>query len=164
MITRIRPTVPADLPDVMSIYAIAREQMSRTGNATQWAGSYPAASFIAEEIVAGHSFVCVNEKNELVGTFCLVHGEDPTYAQIYEGQWLNDKPYVTLHRIASAGKEKGLAKYCIDWCFTQHANICVDTHRDNRVMQHILQSMGFNYCGIIYVSNGSERLAYQKVL
>ena len=164
MITRIRPTVPADLPDVMSIYAIAREQMSRTGNATQWAGSYPAASFIAEEIVAGHSFVCVNEKNELVGTFCLVHGEDPTYAQIYEGQWLNDKPYVTLHRIASAGKEKGLAKYCIDWCFTQHANIRVDTHRDNRVMQHILQSMGFNYCGIIYVSNASERLAYQKVL
>ena len=104
MITRIRPTVPADLPDVMSIYAIAREQMSRTGNATQWAGSYPAASFIAEEIVAGHSFVCVNEKNELVGTFCLVHGEDPTYAQIYEGQWLNDKPYVTLHCLR--GKRK----------------------------------------------------------
>lgn len=164
MSKRIRPTVPADLPQVMVIYAIAREQMSRTGNATQWAGSYPASSFIAEEIAAGHSFVCVNENNELVGTFCLVYGEDPTYMQIYDGKWLNDKPYATLHRIASAGKERGVAKYCIDWCFTQYSNIRVDTHRDNQVMQHILQTMGFNYCGIILVSNGSERLAYQKVL
>ena len=164
MITRIRPTVLADLPEVMAIYTVAREQMSRTGNATQWANGYPAESFIAEEIVAGHSFVCVNEENELVGTFCLVYGEDPTYAQIYEGQWLSDKPYATLYRIASAGKERGLAKYCIDWCFTQHSNIRVDTHRDNRVMQHILQSMEFTYCGIILVSNGSERLAYQKEL
>jgi hypothetical protein len=30
-------------------------------------------------------------------------------------------------------------------------------------MQHILQSYGFTYCGIIYLADGSERLAYQKV-
>jgi len=40
----------------------------------------------------------------------------------------------------------------------------VDTHRDNRVMQQIITSQGFTYCGIIYVSDGSPRLAYQKKL
>ena len=29
-------------------------------------------------------------------------------------------------------------------------------------MQRILEEMEFTFCGIIYVSNGTERLAYQK--
>jgi hypothetical protein len=99
-----------------------------------------------------------------VGTFCFIRGEDPTYAKIYNGEWLNDRPYATVHRIASSGKEKGVAKACFEWCFTQCPNIRVDTHRDNHVMQHILQSMGFTFCGIIFVANGTERLAYQKTL
>lgn len=164
MITKIRRTTHADLPEVMAIYAVAREYMRQTGNASQWVDGYPAEPFIAEEIAAGHSFVCENEKGELVGTFCFIQGEDPTYAKIYNGEWLNDRPYATVHRIASSGKEKGVAKACFAWCFTQCPNIRVDTHRDNHVMQHILQSMGFTYCGIILVANGSERLAYQKTL
>ena len=42
-------------------------------------------------------------------------------------------------------------------------NLRADTHRDNRIMQHILQKHGFRYCGIIYLLNGDERLAYQKI-
>lgn len=163
MIAQIRPTTPDDLAEVMAVYAIARESMCRSGNASQWAGGYPAESFIIEEIAAGHSFVCEDETKEIVGTFCLVFGDDPTYARIYDGEWLNNEPYATLHRIASSGKERGVATFCIDWCFTQHPNIRIDTHRDNLAMQHIIQSMGFTYCGIIFVSNGSERLAYQKI-
>jgi len=164
MITQIRRTTHTDLPEVMAIYAIAREYMRQTGNSSQWVDGYPSESLIAEEIAAGHSFVCENENGELVGTFCFIRGEDPTYAKIYNGKWLNDQPYATVHRIASSGKEKGVAKACFEWCFTQCPNIRVDTHRDNKVMQHILQSMGFTYCGIIFVANGTERLAYQKTL
>jgi len=29
-------------------------------------------------------------------------------------------------------------------------------------MQHCIEKYGFTYCGIIYLSNGDERLAYQK--
>ena len=43
-------------------------------------------------------------------------------------------------------------------------NIRVDTHRDNKVMQHILTKQGFQRCGIIYVKNGTERIAYQVYL
>ncbi|MCE5204674.1 MAG: GNAT family N-acetyltransferase [Porphyromonadaceae bacterium] len=164
MITQIRPATYADLPDLMAVYAIAREFMCRSGNASQWAGGYPAESFIIEEIASEHSFVCENEAKEIAGTFCLICGEDPTYAQIYDGEWLNHEPYATVHRIASRGKEKGVAKSCIEWCFTRYPNIRIDTHRDNLVMQHIIQSMGFTYCGIVFVSDGTERLAYQKTV
>lgn len=43
-------------------------------------------------------------------------------------------------------------------------NIRIDTHHDNRVMQHLLTKHGFTYCGLIYLKSGAERLAYQRVV
>lgn len=163
MITRIRPTTYADLPEVMEMYDIAHDFMRRTGNPSQWIDGYPSEAFITSEIDAGHSFVCENQSGVLVGTLCFIIGEDPTYAHIYEGEWLNHEPYGTVHRIASSGKEKGVAEACFRWCFTQCPNIRVDTHRDNRLMQRILERLGFGYCGIIYIANGTERLAFQRL-
>lgn len=160
---RIRPTTLNDLPDVMKVYETARQFMQATGNKTQWIDGYPSKAFILQEIKASHSFVCENENNEIVGTFCFIIGEDATYKNIYEGNWLNHAPYATLHRIASTGKAKGIAKLILDWCFHQHSNIRVDTHRDNKIMQSIVEQYGFEYCGIIYLLDGSERLAYQKL-
>ena len=163
MITNIRPSTVQDLDRVMQLYNIARNFMRSQGNYQQWINGYPSKAFIREEIAAGHSFVCENENGLIVATFCFIIGEDPTYRKIYDGEWLNEAPYGTVHRMASGGQEKGVARCVFDWCFTMISNVRVDTHRDNRVMQHILQSYGFNYCGIIYLSDGSERLAYQKV-
>jgi RimJ/RimL family protein N-acetyltransferase len=39
----------------------------------------------------------------------------------------------------------------------------IDTHEDNKRMQHILAKNGFVYCGIV-LQNGSDRLAYEKKL
>jgi len=164
MITQIRHTKEVEIAEVMEIYAAARVFMQRSGNPGQWGDHYPAEAFIREEIAAGHSFVCLNERDAVVATFCFILGEDPTYQQIFEGGWLNEDPYGTLHRIASRGSEKGVARACFEWCFRQCPNIRVDTHRDNRVMQQVIESMGFSYCGIIYVGDGSPRLAYQKKL
>lgn len=44
----------------------------------------------------------------MVGTFCFIVGEDPTYAVIDNGKWLNDAPYGVIHRMASNGKRKEL--------------------------------------------------------
>ena len=40
-------------------------------------------------------------------------------------------------------------------------NLRIDTHRDNVIMRHVIDLYGFTYCGIIYLLNGDERLAYQ---
>lgn len=158
----IRKTVANDLESVMVIYDYARRFMQEHGNPNQWINGYPSAEYILQEINHHHSYVCENNEGEIVGTFCFIMGEDPTYARIENGEWLNDKPYGVIHRMASNGKEKGISDKCIQWCFQQHNNIRVDTHHENIVMQNILKKNGFKECGIIYAHNGTPRIAYQK--
>ena len=106
----IRPTELKDLPLVMEIYDYARAFMRANGNATQWIDGYPSESFIRQEIEDGHSFVCTDEQGEILGTFCFILGEDPTYLNIYEGAWLNDEPYGVIHRMATIRLMNEIAK------------------------------------------------------
>ena len=89
---KIRATELKDLPRVMEIYDYARAFMRTNGNVTQWIGGYPSEALIRQEIEDGHSFVCMDGQGEILGTFCFILGEDPTYQHIYEGNWLNDEP------------------------------------------------------------------------
>ncbi len=157
----IRPTELKDLSLIMEIYDYARAFMRANGNLTQWIGGYPSESFIRKEIEDGHSFVCTDERGDILGTFCFIPGEDPTYLNIYEGAWMNDEPYGVVHRLATSGKSKGVAEACFNWCFQRLGNIRIDTHRDNKVMQYIMSKYGFQRCGIIHIKDGTERIAYQ---
>ena len=44
--------------------------------------------------------------------------------------------------------------------FGRRDNIRVDTHRDNIVMQRLVEKLGFSRRGIIYIADGTERIAY----
>ena len=89
--------------------------------------------------------------------------EDILNYDVIEGKWLNDEPYGTIHRIASNGTEKGIMKICLDYCDNYVSNIRIDTHKDNKIMQHLLEKFNFKYCGIIYLSDGNPRLAYHRI-
>ena len=99
----IRLTELKDLPLVMEIYDYARAVMSANVKSTLCIDCFPSESFIRQEIEDGHSFVCTDEQGEILGTFCFILGEDPTYLNIYEGAWLNDEPYGVIHRMAASG-------------------------------------------------------------
>lgn len=147
----------------MDIFEQAKRIMRKDGNMHQWRDNYPSTDIIKKDIQNGHSYVCL-ENGEIIGTFAFIPGKDPTYAQIYEGEWLEDTlPYGVIHRLASTEASKGVAKACLQWCHAQIPNLRADTHRDNRILQHILKKDGFHYCGIIYLANGDERLAFQRV-
>ena len=158
----IRPATFTDLDRLMEIFEAARRFMESTGNPNQWINGYPQRALIAEEISQEHCYVCQDEEGKTIGTFCFVPNPDPNYACIEDGAWLNDAPYHVIHRLASDGSEKGIFKACIDWCALQDTNLRADTHADNKVMQHLLEKNGFIRCGIIYVSNGTPRIAYQR--
>ena len=157
----IRKTKIEELDQVMAIYAYARQFMAKTGNPNQWGNVKPRREWIVADIEKGNSYVCV-EGNEIVATFFYNNEPDPTYAKIYGGAWLNDKAYGVVHRIASSGTVKGAGAFCLSWAFKQCGNLKIDTHRDNVVMQNVLKKNGFAYCGIIYLEDGSERIAFQK--
>ncbi|MDF2542912.1 MAG: Acetyltransferase, family [Herbinix sp.] len=157
----IRKTEGKDLDQVMSIYESARQYMRENGNPNQWMNGYPSRELIQEDMKKQCSYVCLDE-DEIVGVFRFTKGVDPTYIHIYEGNWLNNEPYGVVHRIASAHRKKGVASYCLQWCQEQCNNVRIDTHRNNTSMQNLLLKNGFHYCGIIYLEDGDERLAYQK--
>lgn len=157
----IKKATPEELPQILNIYADARTYMRENGNAEQWGENYPPESLIREDIRSGRCHVCL-DGGEIVGVFYFAKENDPTYARIYEGEWLNDLPYAVIHRIAVAKHRRGVASFCFAYCFAQCANLKIDTHRNNLPMQHSLAKNGFVRCGIIYLENGSERIAFQK--
>ena len=160
---RIRKTKPDELDTVMALYDVAREYMSSQGNPNQWINGYPWRDLIAREIDEGNSYVC-EDNGEIAAVFSLLFGEEPEYQTIYDGAWLNDRPYATLHRICVGRHGGGIAAYCLQWCLEQSGNLRVDTHRDNRPMRTLLERNGFQHCGRIVLSYGDDRLAYQKTL
>ena len=161
-VVSIRQAELMDLDAIMPLFDAARSFMAKNGNPNQWINGYPERELIESEILQGNCYVCKDKDGHIRATFCFIAGEDTSYKRIEKGRWLNNAPYATLHRLASDGTLSGVADSCLEWCFQHTDNLRVDTHQDNKVLQHILQKHGFTYCGIIYVSNGTPRLAYQK--
>lgn len=154
----IRNATYEDLPEILLVYAYARDFMRRTGNPHQWENAHPAKELLESDIDKGDLYVLYD--GGIHAVFALIFGEDPTYGYI-EGQWLNQDPYVTIHRIASAGSRSGMLGQCVTYALSRCNNLRIDTHNDNFVMQHLLNKHGFSRCGIIYLENGDPRIAYQ---
>ena len=162
----IRHSEEQDLPRMLEIYEYARTFMAEHGNPNQWGPTgWPPEDLLRRDIESGHSYVCEYD-GRIVSTFFFVQGEDvePTYRKIYEGAWLDDSPYGVVHRVASDGTVRGAGRFCINWAIGQCGHLRMDTHGDNKVMQNLLESMGFVKCGIIYVDEDDyPRLAYETV-
>ena len=161
----IRKTTERDVDRIMDIYAHARRFMEEHGNPYQWGPTnWPPRKLIERDIAHGNSYVCVHA-GDIVGTFFFCFGKDvePTYAQITDGAWRDDGPYGVVHRLASDGTVKGIGAFCLDWAYGRCPHLRVDTHGDNKVMQRLLDKLGFVHCGTIHVQEDDyPRLAYEK--
>ena len=163
---KIRKSASQDLDRMMEIYAFARDFMAAQGNPNQWGPTHwPPEELIRRDMQTGHSYVCVNDADQVIGTFFFIQGKDvePTYREIDDGHWLDDSPYGVVHRIASDGSEKGIGTFCLEWAYQQCGHLRIDTHGDNTVMQNLLKKLGFIHCGTIYVYEDHDpRLAFEK--
>ena len=152
----IRPSTEADVPLIMSMLEHSRSLMRADGNMTQWVG-YPTREDILDDIARGVSYI-IDEQ----GTVAMVPGEEPTYAYIDHGRWIDTAtPYTTLHRMAKLPGALGIAETGFAVAKERYAHLRVDTHHSNRPMRHLLEKEGFVYCGIIYMPDGSPRDAYE---
>ena len=97
----------------------------------------------------------------IVAYFALLPSPEPTYDYI-DGAWLTDEPYGVIHRMASYPEVHGIFSTIIDYAASRYTHLRIDTHRDNRIMQHLIEKHGFTYCGIIWLEDGTERLAYER--
>ena len=123
-----------------------------------------------------------HEAKEPHAVFAVCAGDEPTYQVIdplpeqagaetagapesenASGRWLNDEPYVTVHRAASDGKLRGVFACIMNHLKGRYDNVRIDTHQSNAVMQKQIEKSGFKKCGIIYVRDGSPRIAFHWV-
>ncbi|MFI3238447.1 MAG: N-acetyltransferase [Lachnospiraceae bacterium] len=158
----IRQAKMIEIETIMGIYETAREYMRTHGNPTQWGTTEPLREWIVDDIEKGDLYV-IEEEGELHGVFYFIIGKDKQYSVI-DGAWLNDDTYGVIHRVASDGSVKGLVSQAVAFCFTKINNLRIDTHADNVTMQRAVERLGFHKCGIVYMQDNTERIAYQKLL
>ena len=149
-----------DLPEIFKIYEYARKFMRASGNPTQWGNTRPLPETVIKDIEKRQSYL-VKENGRICGVFAFIIGNDPTYDIIEDGEWLNSNEYGVIHRLAGNGTCKGVFEAALAYCRSRIADIKVDTHKDNLVMQHLFETHDFVYCGIIYTDDGTARRAYQ---
>lgn len=159
----IRHANADDLPCILELIECGRQKMRAVGNIEQWSDGNPRHEILVQDIADGNSYI-VEDDGTAVATFAFIEGPDSTYEHIYEGRWLDEMgEYWTIHRIASAPDVHGIMKSVMAFCLAHAPNIRIDTHRQNVIMRSVLPKFGFRYCGIIYLHDGAERLAYQRV-
>ena len=163
---KIRHSEEKDIARIMEIYEYARDFMKKTGNPKQWgATNWPPEALIRQDVRTGHSYVC-EEDGRVVGTFYFYQGKEaePGYAAIEDGAWIGGDEYGVVHRVAGDGSVKGIGTFCLNWAYGQCGHLRIDTHPDNRVMQSLLEKLGFQKCGVVHVPEDSDpRYAYEKL-
>ena len=88
-------------------------------------------------------------------------GDAPTYEEI-DGAWLSDRPYATIHRVASDGTHRGVFAEVMAFAMAMQPHLRIDTHAQNLPMQRQIERFGFRYCGVIQCRNGA-RMAFERV-
>lgn len=172
----IRVTTPADLDAVMAVIEEARGTIAALG-IDQWQNGTPDRAMLTRDMAAGQGRVAV-EDGEIVGTFALLYGGEPTYDAIFDGRWLApDKApdgsvaYIAMHRVAVsvAKRGSGVSSAMIEYAeayarILGKTSLRIDTHAGNVVMRRMLEKNGFVHCGTIFLQNGDPRVAYEKVI
>lgn len=158
----VRKAIREDLPRIQEIYAYARSFMVKTGNPNQWGNNHPPLEQLEEDIALGDLYV-VCDKEQIHGVFYFYIGDDPTYHRMDGGSWRSDTPYGTIHRIAGDGSG-GILKTAVEFGKQKINHLRIDTHEDNQVMQNAVVKQGFQRKGIIYIADGSPRIAYDLLV
>lgn len=157
-----------DLDRVVEILRDGRNQLAESG-IDQWQGDYPNVEHIQEDIEHGFSYLVHSDDHETVGAFAIVAAPDHSYDEL-DGKWLVDTDnYLVIHRVAihsdhaGNGYASGLFTSVIDYV-KENPNgvksLRIDTHEDNKPMQHLIEKYGFTRVGTLHGVYRPEETSY----
>lgn len=154
-----------DLGKIMEIIQDAQAHLLAQG-IDQWQNGYPNEGVILADVACGKAYVMKNQ-GEIVAYSLLDQDGDADYAQI-KGSWHHDGAYLVVHRVAVASQVRGTGVsqalfQAYDRWAREHDlwHFRMDTHHDNKKMQHILRKNGFSYRGDVLVK-GAPRMGFEK--
>lgn len=163
-----------DINQIMDVICDAKKYL-KSQNSLQWnlEDGYPSIDTFKDDINKKQCYVYLID-NKIVATMVIVKEKDINYQQIYEGEWLSNGTYYSIHRIAVSNdfhhKNIGveLLNYAIAIGKKEGINsIRIDTHKQNIPMINTLSKTGFKYCGFIILSRtkiDKYRNAYEYII
>lgn len=168
---KIRNAELCDLPYLLEMLENAKASLRALG-IDQWQNGYPNENTLREDIQNKICRVVIDDENNILASAAVYVGDEPTYHEIYNGAWQTEnKIYGIVHRIMAANhaKKRGAASFLMTYCAKLSLEAGVtsmrcDTHPGNIIMQHTLEKNGYIRCGIIHLTDGADRFAYEKVL
>ena len=166
----VRPSTSRELDALLEIVEHGRAALAAAG-VPQWNDGYPSCESIASDLEKKVSYTALHNGKPIATAVILTDGE-PDYDEINDGRWLQDGPYITVHRVATHrdAKRTGAATALIEMAERMAKErgfraVRIDTHRQNLAMQAFLEKNGFVRCGVIFLRrSGAERIAFEKLL
>lgn len=159
----------ATTEDIDTIERMIKAASGRLGAAgiDQWQRGYPNRTSIENDVEAGVGMVLALG-NEILAYGAVIFTGELAYNDLTGGQWLTNGEYAVVHRlcVSEIFVGMGFAKQFMSAAEAMAAervkSFRIDTHPDNKIMQNLVERMGFTYCGDVVIE--SRRLAYEKII
>lgn len=142
----------------------------------QWQNGYPDDETLETDVKFGITYVLIID-DQIAATAALHQGLDVNYLNLHGGKWVNGihGRYTAIHRIAMSSNFRGqhLSDKMITGLITissvlGYKDVRIDTHPDNKGMQHVITTNGFTKRGTIYMAEKDDeetpRYAYQLII
>ena len=159
----------ATTEDIEAIVEIVNAASKRLGVAgvDQWQRGYPNRESVERDIESGVGMVLCEGDTIIVYGAVIFSGE-PAYNDLTGGEWLTAGDYACVHRLCvneifvGMGFSKHFMMAAEAMASERVKSIRIDTHPENKIMQGLIQRLGYTYCGDVVIE--SRRLAYEKIL
>jgi len=155
--------------DIELVEAMVLAASKRLGAAgiDQWQRGYPNRTSIEQDVAGGVGMV-LSEGATIIAYGAVIFTGEPAYDGLTGGKWLTSGEYAVVHRlcVSEIFVGMGFAKRFLSAAEAMAAervgSMRIDTHPDNKIMQSLVGSLDYTYCGDVVIE--SRRLAYEKIL
>ena len=159
----------ATIEDIDSVTAMIKAASARLGAAgiDQWQRGYPNRESVERDVENGVGMVLC-EGDTIIAYGAVIFTGEPAYNDLTGGKWLTEGDYAVVHRLCvneifvGMGFAKRFMSAAEAMASESVKSMRIDTHPDNKIMQSLIDRMGYNYCGDVVIE--SRRLAYEKIL
>lgn len=162
----LRKATKQDIPTIEHIIKAASARLGAAG-IDQWQRGYPNRASVERDVADGVGMVLCEGDTIIVYGAVIFTGE-PAYNDLTGGEWLTAGDYACVHRLCvneifvGMGFSKHFMMAAEAMASERVKSIRIDTHPENKIMQGLIQRLGYTYCGDVVIE--SRRLAYEKIL
>lgn len=161
-----RKATKADIETIAAMVKAASSRLCAAG-IDQWQRGYPNRESVERDVERGVGMVLC-EGEMLIAYGAVIFSGEPAYDDLTGGKWLTNGEYAVVHRLCvneifvGMGFAKRFMSAAEAMASERVRSMRIDTHPDNKIMQGLISSMEYTYCGDVVIE--SRRLAYEKLL